>query len=315
MTATDEHLQHAVPANDAVATPQMSALAASRQPAPQDEVLTFIRPRKGWQAIDLRELWRYRDLLWVLTMREIQVRYKQTILGVVWAVLQPLMTTGAFAVLFALIMGRGNEPGIAGVPYFVSTFCAMLPWQLFANSLSQAGNSLVANQRLITKVYFPRLIIPLSAVLGALADFAIALLALIAVLAWYGIAPAWPVLALPAFVILAIMASLAVSLWLAALNALYRDFRHVIPFIVQLGLIISPVIYTTQSLKPASTWVTILYGLNPMVGVIEGFRWALIGQADPPGLLLIPSAIMTAALFVGGAYYFRSMERWFADLV
>lgn len=275
-----------------------------------------IRPSSYWKAIDLREIWRYRDLLWMLALREIQVRYKQTILGVVWAVVQPLLTTGIFAVLLGLLMGKGNEPGVQGVPYVVSIFCAMLPWQLFANSLTQAGNSLVANQRLITKVYFPRLIIPISAVLAALADFAVAFVALIGVMLWYGVIPGTAVLTLPLFILLAVAASLAVGLWLSALTAIYRDFRFIVPFIVQVGLFVSPVIYTTQSLRgKVADWALVLFGLNPMAGVIEGFRWALLRQADPPGLILVPSIAMTLLLLLGGAYYFRHMERTFADVI
>jgi lipopolysaccharide transport system permease protein len=290
--------------------------ATSPDPSDAARAKLILRPRSSWQAIELRELWRYRDLLWILSLREIQVRYKQTILGVAWAVIQPLLTSGIFAVLLALLMGKGNEPGVKGVPYVVSTFCAMLPWQLFANSLSQAGNSLVSNQRLITKVYFPRLIIPLSAVLGALADFAVAFVTLILVMLWFGVMPSIAIVTLPLFILLAIMTSLAVGLWLSALTAIYRDFRYIVPFIIQVGLFISPVIYTTQSIAgKLPGWAVLLYGLNPMVGVIEGFRWALLGAAEPPGLLLIPSTMMTAVLLVAGAYYFRHMERTFADVI
>ena len=278
--------------------------------------LTVIRPSRGWRGPDVRELWRFRDLLWILALREIQVRYKQTLLGVIWVVLQPLATSGLFAGLIGLLMGRGNEPTVAGVPYFVSTFCAMLPWQLFASSLNQAGNSLVANQRLITKVYFPRLVIPLATVLGALADFAIGLAALAIVMALFGIMPPLQVLLLPALVLLAVMAALSAGLWLAALNALYRDFKHVIPMLVQLGFIVSPVIYTTASLQgKLPAWALSLYSLNPMVGVIEGFRWALLRQAAPPVLEIALSVVSTSLLLIGGAIYFRRMERSFADLV
>jgi lipopolysaccharide transport system permease protein len=213
-------------------------------------------------------------------------------------------------------MGRGNEPGAAGVPYVLSTFCAMLPWQLFANSLTQAGTSLVTNQRLITKVYFPRLIIPLSAVLGALADFGVGFAALLLLMAWYGVAPAAAAFTVPLFVLLAVMVSLAIGLWLSALTAIYRDFRYIVPFAVQVGLFVSPVVYTSESVTAAlPAWATFVYGLNPMAGVIEGFRWAMLGAADPPGAILAASALMTIALLCGGAYYFRHMERTFADVV
>lgn len=291
--------------------------AAPRPSSPSPALAkTVLEASSKWQAINLREIWRYRDLLCIMTMREIQVRYKQTALGAFWAVVQPLMTTGIFAVLLGLFMGKGNEPGVKGVPYVVSTFCAMLPWQLFANSLSQAGGSLVANQRLITKVYFPRLIIPLSAVLGALADFAVALIALFVVMFCYGVTPSLHLLALPAFILMALAASLAIGLWLSALTAMYRDFRHIVPFIVQIGLFVSPVIYTTERLAAKlPAWAMTLYAMNPMVGVIEGFRWALLGAVAPSAMLLLPSMAMTAILLVGGAFYFRHMERGFADVV
>jgi lipopolysaccharide transport system permease protein len=302
MTTTSFDISTAVP-------PAKSEIA----PALQKIVL---EPTSKWRAIDFAEIWRYRDLLCILTMREIQVRYKQTMLGALWAVVQPLLTTGIFAVLLALLMGKGNEPGVAGVPYVVSTFCAMLPWQLFANSLAQAGGSLVASQRLITKVYFPRLIIPLSAVLGALADFAVAFAALLGVMLWYGVRPSWAIVTLPAFVVLALSASLAFGLWLSALTAMYRDFRHIVPFIVQIGMFVSPVIYTTQKLAgKLPAWAMVIYGLNPMAGVIEGFRWALLGSAPPSALLLVPSILMTTVILIGGAYYFKHMERTFADVV
>lgn len=275
-----------------------------------------LEPSSKWRAIEIREIWRYRDLLWILTLREIQVRYKQTVLGAFWAIVQPLLTTGIFSVLLGLLMGKGNEPGVANVPYVVSTFCAMLPWQLFANSLTQAGGSLVASQRLITKVYFPRLIIPVSAVLGALADFAIALVALIVLMACYGVKPSWPVMMLPAFILMAVLASLALGLWLSALTAIYRDFRHIVPFLVQIGLFVSPVIYTTSRLAGKTpAWVMPIYGMNPMAGVIEGFRWSLLNTSAPSAEIMIPSIATTLLTLVSGAYYFRHMERSFADVV
>jgi lipopolysaccharide transport system permease protein len=272
--------------------------------------VTFIRPRNGWQTLDLRELWRYRDLLLIFTLREIQVRYKQTILGVFWAIIQPLAMSGILSAMLAILVSPGNQPG------FIATFCAMLPWQLFSGSLTQSGSSLVNNQRLITKVYFPRLIIPLSGILGALADFAIALVALLIVMVCTGMWPSWRIVMLPAFVLFAIMVALSIGVWLAALSAIYRDFRHVIPFIVQIGFFASPVMYSTQKIQSAlPEWMMPLYGLNPMTGVIEGFRWCLLTSAPAPGLLLIPSLTMTFGLMIGGTYYFRRMERWFADVI
>jgi len=275
-----------------------------------------IVPTHGWRSVDFREVWRYRELLGLLAWRQVTVRYKQTILGATWAVIQPLMTTGLFAGLFGLLMGRGNEPTMPGVPYIVSTFCAMLPWQLFANSVGQAGNSLITNRAMIQKIYFPRLILPFSTVLAALVDFGVALIALVVLMLCYGVVPTWAVLTLPLFIALAVIASLAVGLWLSALSAIYRDFRYVIPFIVQLGMFVSPVVYATASIRgKLPDWAFVLYGLNPMAGVIEGFRWALLGTSDPPGLLLVLSAAMTALILLAAMYYFRRMERTFADVI
>jgi lipopolysaccharide transport system permease protein len=309
-------------------TPVMSAeLMPSHSPAePADAPLipestrefptTIIRPTQGWRAIDLREVWRFRGLLFALTWREITIRYKQTILGATWAIIQPLMTTGVFAVLFGLLMGRGKEPTVPGIPYVVSTFCAMLPWQLFAHSLNQSGMSLVTHNHMISKIYFPRLILPFSAVLAALVDFAVGLVALVGLMFWYGVSPSWSALLLPLFMLLAVTASLAAGLWLSALTAIYRDFRYVIPFIAQFGMFVSPVVYAASSLQGRlPDWALVLYGLNPMVSVIEGFRWALLGTASPPGLMFLASLAMTFVFLVGGMFYFRRMERTFADVI
>ncbi len=304
-------------ADDAMASSAPNANAEHEESLPHAPIpMLRIRPTSGWRAVDLRELWRYRELLFFFTWRDIKVRYKQTILGATWAVIQPLMTTGIFSVLFALLMGKGNEPTVPGVPYPLSTFCAMLPWQLFAFSLTQSGNSLITSQNLITKVYFPRLVIPLSAVLSGLVDFAVAFAVLIAGLLWYEVQVDLSLLMLPAFILMALGASVAVGLWLAALTAIYRDFRYIIPFIVQVGMFASPVVYSTDSVKSKlPDWAFQLYSLNPMVGVIEGFRWSLLGTGDPPGLPVAFSALMTTLLFVSGLLYFRRMERTFADVV
>lgn len=283
---------------------------------PEDIPVTVIRPTGGWRALDLREVWRYRELMFTLAWREITIRYKQTFLGAAWAIIQPLMTTGIFSVLFAMLLGRGNEPSPEGIPYAVSTFCAMLPWQLFANSLNQSGNILIQYRSMITKIYFPRLILPIAAVLSCLVDFAVALVALLALMAFYGVYPGLAALTLPIFIILAIIASLSVGLWLAALNAIYRDFRYVIPFIVQIGMFISPVVYSMDSIQDRlSPLAWTLYSLNPMAGVIEGFRWALLGTSHGPGPLLALSAAATSVILVGGMFYFRRMERLFADVI
>ncbi len=292
---------------------------ADERPAPGpngDVPVLRIRPTNGWRSLDLREVWRYRELMFTLAWREISIRYKQTALGATWAVLQPLMTTGIFSVLFALLMGRGNEPTPQGIPYVVSTFCAMLPWQLFSHSLNQSGNILVQYRAMITKIYFPRLILPAAAVLSTLMDFAVAFVALVVMMLVYGVVPGWAVVLLPAFVALAIVSSLAVGLWLAAMNAIYRDFRYVIPFIVQVGMFISPVVYSTDSIRHRlPDWAMTLYSLNPMAGVIEGFRWALLGTARAPGMELALSAAAATAILVAGMFYFRRMERSIADLI
>lgn len=308
------------PVEDWEATEKLESAGAQRErPLPKpvgDLPVTIIRPTRGWRALDLREVWRYRELMFTLAWREITIRYKQTFLGAAWAIIQPLMTTGIFSVLFALLMGRGNEPTPEGIPYAVSTFCAMLPWQLFATSLNQSGNILIQYRGMITKIYFPRLILPAAAVLSALVDFAIAFIALLALMALHGIYPGWAVLTVPVFVFLAIMASVAVGLWLAALNAIYRDFRYVIPFIIQVGMFISPVVYSTESIRGRlPEWSFTLYSLNPMAGVIEGFRWALLGTSQGPGPLLMLSLMATAVILIGGMFYFRRMERLFADVI
>jgi len=275
-----------------------------------------IRARAGWVPVDLAELWRYRELIGFLALRDIQVRYKQTLLGAGWAVLQPVVTMVIFSVLFGLLLGRDNMPTVEGIPYPVSTYCALVPWQLFATALISSGNSVVANQGLITKVYFPRMAAPIAPILASLLDFAIALSVLIAMMFAYGITPGPAILALPLFAVLAVATALAVSLWLSALNAVYRDVKHVLPFLAQAWMFLTPVLYTTRSvLGDSPDWVHTLYGLNPMAGVVEGFRWALLGGASPPPVILLGSTCMVALLLVGGAFFFRRMERSFADLV
>ncbi len=285
-------------------------------PIPENLPITIIRPTGGWRSLDLREVWRYRELMLTLAWREISIRYKQTMLGAAWAIIQPLMTTGIFSVLFALLMGRGNEPTPEGVPYPVSTFCAMLPWTLFAHSLNQSGNVLIQYRAMITKIYFPRLILPAAAVLSSLVDFGVAFVAFLVIMLFYGMVPGLAILTLPFFIALAITASLAVGLWLSALNAIYRDFRYVIPFIIQIGMFISPVVYNTASIQgKLPGWAYTLYSLNPMVGVIEGFRWALLGTAHGLGPMLAVSTLAALVILVGGMFYFRRMERIFSDVI
>jgi len=255
------------------------------------------------------DLWRYRELFYFLSWRDILVRYKQTMIGISWSIIRPLLTMVVFTVVFGKFARLPSE----GVPYPILVYSAMLPWQFFSNSLSESSNSLIANSSMLTKVYFPRLIVPTSSVMVSLVDLCISFLILVGLMLWYQFMPNWHVFALPLFLILALVASLGFGFWLAALNVKYRDFRYVVPFIVQFGLYISPVGFST-SIVPKK-WL-LLYSLNPMVGVIEGFRWALLGQDIHiywPGFLV--SAVLTVLIFLLGLKYFRAMERYFADVI
>jgi lipopolysaccharide transport system permease protein len=276
--------------------------------APEVLQTLTIRPPSGWASIGLKELWDYRELLYFLMWRDIKVRYKQTALGAAWAIIQPFF----MMIVFSLFFGRLGKIPSDGIPYPVFVYCALLPWQLFSFALSESSNSLVGNQNLITKVYFPRLVVPISAVLGGLIDFAIAFVILLAMMAYYGIVPGIAIVTLPLFILLAVMTALGVGLWLSALNVQYRDVRYTIGFLTQFWLFATPVAYPS-SLVPAK-WRA-LYGLNPMAGVVEGFRWALLGKADPPGALLAVSIGVVILILIGGLYYFRRMEQTFADIV
>jgi lipopolysaccharide transport system permease protein len=275
-----------------------------------------IEPQRGLVRLELRELWRARELIGFLALRDVKVRYKQAALGVAWAVLQPLLTMLVFSLLFGFLMGADGRPSVEGVPYAVSTYCALVPWQLFATSLSFSGNSIVGNQNLVTKVYFPRLVLPIAPIVAALVDFAAAFGVLLLMMLAYGIAPGPELLLLPGFVALALATALAVSLWLSALNALYRDVRYALPFLIQLWFFVTPCVYTSQNvLGNAPDWAHWLYAANPMVGVVEGFRWVLIGGPAPALGALAASVGMVLLLLAGGAVYFRRMERVFADWV
>jgi lipopolysaccharide transport system permease protein len=271
-----------------------------------------IRPSSGWRALDLGELWRYRELLWFLALRDVQLRYKQTALGVAWAVIQPLFTMAVFAVFFGAL---GKLPS-DGQPYALFVLVALLPWQLFAYALTQSSNSLVAEQRLITKVYFPRLIVPIASVLSGLVDFAVAFglvtIGMVVGIAKFGVVLTWAVLTVPLFVVFALLAALAVGLWLSTLNVQYRDVRYTIPFLTQFWMFLTPIAYPA-SLVPAA--YRPIYGLNPMAGVVEGFRWALLGTAAPDWGLMAVSAAVVLLLLAGGLFYFRRMEQTFADVV
>lgn len=265
-----------------------------------------IRPTSGWFSLDLRELWAYRELAYFLAWREIKVRYKQTAIGVAWAVLQPLAMMAVFTVFFGKL---GNLPS-DGIPYPLFTFAALLPWQLFSRTITECTNSLVADQRLITKVYFPRIIIPLATTLSAIVDFAISAGLLVALMLFYGVMPGMEIVWLPVFILLMLIAALGVGFWLSALNVEYRDVKHALPFINQFWLFVTPVVYSS-SLVP-ERW-QLLYGLNPMVGVIEGFRWALLGAGKGPSPMLIVSAVIAVALFVTGIIWFHRREETFVD--
>jgi lipopolysaccharide transport system permease protein len=267
-----------------------------------------IRPTSGWFSLDLRELWAYRELAYFLAWREIKVRYKQTAIGVAWVVLQPLAMMLVFTVFFGKL---GNMPS-DGIPYPLFAFAALLPWQLFSRTLTESTNSLVADQRLITRVYFPRIIIPLATTLSAIVDFAISAGLLVALMLFYGVVPGVEVIWLPAFILLMLIAALGVGFWLSALNLVYRDVQYALPFLNQFWLFVTPVVYSS-SLVP-ERW-QVVYGLNPMVGVVEGFRWALLGAGKGPSPMLIVSAVIAVAHIVTGIIWFQRREQTFVDML
>jgi lipopolysaccharide transport system permease protein len=267
-----------------------------------------IEPSHGWISLNLQELWAYRELLYFLVWRDIKVRYKQTVLGVAWAIIQPVFTMGVFSIFFGRLAGIPSD----GIPYPLFTFAALVPWTLFANGLNQSANSLVGNANLLKKVYFPRLVIPIAGAFSGLVDFGIAFLVLIGMVFFYGTTPTLNLLWLPCFLLLALATSLGVGLWLAAMNVQFRDVRYVVPFLTQAWLYATPVAYPS-SLLP-EPWRT-LYGINPMVGVVEGFRWSMLGVTNVPGLTILLSTVVAFGLLISGAYYFRRMEKTFADVV
>ena len=270
--------------------------------------LTVIEPVEGWIPIDLRKLWDKREILYFLIWRDIKVRYKQTLLGGAWAILQPFLTMVVFSVIFGYLAKVPSD----GIPYPVFTYTALLPWMFFAHAITESGNSLVLNQQLITKVYFPRLVIPLASVLAGLVDFGIGFIVLIGMMLFYGIVPTPAVLVLPFFILLELITGLGAGLWLATLNVRYRDVRYTIPFLVQFWLFLTPVAYSS-SLIP-ERW-RVLYGLNPMAGVVEGFRWALLGRSGSISPEILVSSAVAVGLLVSGLYYFRRLERTFSDVI
>ena len=267
-----------------------------------------IEPARGWVSLKLKELWEYRELGYFLTWREVKVRYKQTAIGAAWAIIQPLFTM----LVFSLFFGRLAKMPSDGVPYPVFSMTGVVPWTFFASGLAQCANSLVGNANLIAKVYFPRLWIPISAVLSGSVDFAIGFALLLGLMLIEHVTPTINVLWLPAFVLLAVITSLGVGLWLSALNVQYRDVRYVVPFLTQFWMFATPIVYPSSLLK--EPWRTV-YGLNPMVGVVEGFRWALLGVGKAPEFMLLVSSSAAIALLISGAFYFRRMEKTFADVV
>jgi len=270
----------------------------------------FIRlqPSKGWVSLKLRELWEYRELLYFLTWRDVKIRYKQTALGAAWAIIQPVFTM----VLFSIFFGRLARMPSDGVPYPIFSFTALVPWTLFVYGLSQSSNSLVGSANLIRKVYFPRLVIPISSLFSGVVDFLIAFVILLGMMIYYGIMPTINVVWVPFFVLLTLVISLGVGLWLSALNVEYRDVKYVVPFLTQFWMFATPIAYPSSLLH--QPWRT-LYGLNPMTGVVEGFRWGLLGTQTHPGSMLIASSATALLMLVSGALYFRRMERTFADVV
>jgi lipopolysaccharide transport system permease protein len=269
-----------------------------------------IEPPSKWAALRLKELWGHRELFWMFAWRDLTVRYKQTELGIAWAILQPVLTVVVFSLVFGRLAGLGADTG--GIPYPVFSFAALLPWTYFASTVTRASNVLVDNTALVTKVYFPRLLLPLSASASGVVDLGIAFLVLIGMMLFYGLVPTWGILLIPLFVVLGAAAAIGVGLWLAALNVEYRDVRFLTPFLVQIWMYLTPVVYPINRV-PARFQA--LYAVNPMVGVVEGFRWALFGQTQFPATALIVAVAVTVPMVVSGLFFFRRMERVFADVV
>ena len=269
---------------------------------------TTIKPSYGWAALNLRDLLSYRELIFFLTWRDLKVRYKQTLLGASWAILQPFLTMVVFSIFFGNLAKVPSD----GVPYPIFSYTALIPWTLFSKALQDASRSLVANSHMITKVYFPRMILPLSSVMAGVVDFLIAFVVLLGMMVFYNIFPTVNVLVLPLFLLLALVTAVGVGLWLSALNVLFRDINYILPFLTQFWMYLTPVAYPSSMIP--SEW-QVIYALNPMTGVVEGFRWALLGTGQPPGIMTLVSSITAVVLLISGMFYFRRMERLFADMV
>jgi lipopolysaccharide transport system permease protein len=269
---------------------------------------SLIKPSHGWAALNLHDLWVYRELIFFMTWRDLKVRYKQTLLGASWAILQPFLTMVVFSIFFGNLAKVPSD----GVPYPIFAYTALIPWTLFSKALQDASRSLVSNSHMITKVYFPRMILPLSSVLAGVVDFLIAFVVLMGMMLFFQITPTGNVWFLPLFLVLALVTAVGVGLWLSALNVLFRDINYVLPFLTQFWMYLTPIAYPSSMIP--EKWQAI-YALNPMTGVVEGFRWALLGTGKPPGTLTLVSSIVAVVLLVSGMFYFRRMERLFADMV
>lgn len=298
-------------ANDQAETLDVSHSVLSHEPLPIDgggPHLTHIKPTSGWVSLDLRELWEYRDLLYFFVWRDLKVRYKQTILGISWAVIQPFFTM----VIFSIFFGRLARVPSDDIPYPLFSYAALVPWNFFANALTQGSNSLVMNAAMVKKVYFPRLLMPTATILAGAVDFLLAFSVLLVMMLVYGYVPTAQVIWLPLLFLLALITSLGVGIWLTALNVQFRDVRYAVPFLTQAWLFLTPIAYPSSLLD--EPWRT-LYGINPMAGVVEGFRWALLGVDTAPGPIILVSAAVALILFSTGVFYFRRMEKRFADII
>ncbi|MDA2925938.1 ABC transporter permease [Acidobacteria bacterium AH-259-G07] len=276
--------------------------------------MIILEPSRGWVGLKLQDIWEYRELLYFLVWRDVKVRYKQTVLGAAWAILQPFLTM----VVFTIFFGKMAKIGSDGLPYPIFSYAGLLPWTFFAQGLTQSSNSLVSSANLIRKVYFPRLIIPLSSVLAGVVDFLLAFTVLLGMMAWYQLTPSAPIVLFPLLLVLALITSVGVGLWFSALNVQFRDIRYALPFFVQIWLFLTPVIYPTSRVVSLLEEVGLpgwLVGLNPMAGVVEGFRWSLLGTATNPASILLTSTIVATSLFVSGVFYFKRLEKTFADVV
>ncbi len=285
----------------------MAETSLTTQPAPETILL---RPTRGWSALNLGDLWRYRELIFFLTWRDIKVRYKQTVLGAAWAIIRPVISMIVYALIFGQLANLDSE----GVPYTIFTYVALLPWQLFSKAMNDTGRSMVSNRNMITKIYFPRLVIPISTVLSGLVDFLIAFVVLIGMMVYYKISLTTAIWTLPLFLLLTLISALGIGLWFSSLNVLYRDVGYMLPFLTEVWKYLTPVAYSAQYIT--GTW-KVIYSLNPMAGVVQGFRWALLGielDASAP-LTMSISVGVSILVLVTGLFYFRRMERTFADMV